>query len=380
MRTHTPRLSDLVRQPTSRRSFLARASALAAAVPAAEAVLNACTGPTPGGPQGGVKQATESAGRSPAQAPAENPDSRLDSSLRAGKLNTSAATPGALQTTQPVPLLRRDPALPPIAPGKTQQLHMTVREVPIRLDDSTVFAGWTFDGTIPGPFIHVRQGDMIDVTLTNQGSIPHSIDFHAARVDPKTAFRSVLPGQSLSFTFRPRYAGAFMYHCGTAPVLMHIGAGMCGAIVVDPIPPLPPAHEFVLVQNEYYLGDPKNGVSSSDYSKMLVTLPDYVTFNGLPGQYQREPIHVPLGERVRFYVVAAGPNHPCSFHVVGQQFDTVYLGTPPGNAIHGTQTFGVTAGGGMVFEFMADVAGEFPFVNHAFGHGQKGAIGVLTVG
>jgi nitrite reductase (NO-forming) len=65
---------------------------------------------------------------------------------------------------------------------------------------------------------------------------------------------------------------------------------------------------------------------------------------------------------------------------VGQQFDTVYLGTPPGNAIHGTQTFGVTAGGGMVFEFMADVAGEFPFVNHAFGHGQKGAIGVLVVG
>ena len=66
-------------------------------------------------------------------------------------------------------------------------------------------------------------------------------------------------------------------------------------------------------------------------------------------------------------------------HVVGQQFDTVYLGAPPGNAIHGVQTFGVAAGGGMVFEFMADVPGTFPFVNHAFGHGQKGAIGVLVV-
>jgi hypothetical protein len=33
----------------------------------------------------------------------------------------------------------------------------------------------------------------------------------------------------------------------------------------------------------------------------------------------------------------------------------------------------------MIFEMQADVAGEFVFVNHAFGHGQKGAIGVLVV-
>jgi nitrite reductase (NO-forming) len=28
---------------------------------------------------------------------------------------------------------------------------------------------------------------------------------------------------------------------------------------------------------------------------------------------------------------------------------------------------------------MCDVPGEFPFVNHGFGHGQKGAIGFLVV-
>jgi nitrite reductase (NO-forming) len=256
---------------------------------------------------------------------------------------------------------------------------MTVREVPVGIDEYIVVAGWTFDGMIPGPIVHVRQGDTVDFTLTNQGSIPHSMDFHATRIDPKTAFRSALPGQSVSYTFRPRYAGAFLYHCGTAPVLMHIGAGMCGAIIVDPPTPLRPAREFVLVQHEYYLAPPKNGVSPFDYNKMLASLPDYVAFNGGPGQYQRQPLRVPRGERVRFYVVAAGPNHPCSFHVVGEQFDTVYLGAPPGSAIHGVQTFGVPAGGGMVFEFVADVACEFPFVNHAFGHGQKGAIGVLVV-
>lgn len=374
----TPRLSDPERGPTSRRAFLARASALAVALPAASATLGACTGPAPSpSPQAGATQS--GAGTSLSPKSAENPDSRLDSNLRAGRLNSSAATPGALAAPPSVPLRWYDPALPPLSASRTREVQMTVRELPIRLDDDTVVAGWTFDGTIPGPIVHVRQGDTVRFTLTNAGSIPHSMDFHAARLDPKTAFRSALPGQSVSYEFRPRYAGAFLYHCGTAPVLMHIGSGMCGAIIVDPPTPLPPAHEFVLVQHEYYLAAPQNGVSAFDYIKMLATVPDYVAFNGGPGQYQRQPIHVPRGERVRFYVVAAGPNHPCSFHVVGQQFDTVYLGALPDNAIHGVQTFGVAAGGGMVFEFVADVAGEFPFVNHAFGHGQKGAIGVLVV-
>jgi nitrite reductase (NO-forming) len=381
MAADTPLLSDLVRQPTSRRAFLARASALAALLPAAEVAVSACTGPAPNRPpQSTETGVAESAGRAPsARTASENPDSRLDSSLRAGKLDNSAVTPSAIATPATTPFRWYDPALPPVGAGRTRDVHLTVREVPIRIDDDTVVAGWTFDGAIPGPMMHVRQGDTVNVTLTNQGSIPHSIDLHAARIDPKTAFRSALPGQSVSYTFRPQYAGAFLYHCGTAPVLMHIGSGMCGAIIVDPPTPLARAHEFVLVQNEYYLGEAKNGVSPFDYNKMLAALPDYVAFNGGPGQYQRQPLRVPHGERVRFYVVAAGPNHPCSFHVVGQQFDTVYLGAPPGNAIHGVQTFSVAAGGGMIFEFAADVPGEFVFVNHAFGHGQKGAIGVLIV-
>ena len=116
-----------------------------------------------------------------------------------------------------------------------------------------------------------------------------------------------------------------------------------------------------------------------DYSKMLTTMPDFVAFNGRPNQYVKEPIRVKVGDRVRFWVVDAGPTHPCHFHVVGEQFDTVYLGAPPGNAIRGVQTFSVPAGGGMCFELVCDVPGEFPFVNHGFGHGQKGAIGFLVV-
>jgi nitrite reductase (NO-forming) len=353
--------------PTTRRAFLARASALGLVLPGA---LAACTRAEP-------RHGADSTRASAPHQGARNPDSPLDTSLAHGA-HPLSVTPGSASAPA-VPFHRWDPALPPVAPGRVKRIHMTVREVPVRIRPDTVVAAWTFDGDVPGPIVHVRQGDTVEFTLTNAGTLPHSMDFHAAQIDPKTAFRSVAAGQSVSYNFQPRYAGAFLYHCGTSPVLMHLGSGMFGAIIVDPPTPLPPAKEFVLVQSELYLSEPKNGVAAFDYSKMLSLLPDAVCFNGRPSQYQTAPIRVERGDRVRFYVVDAGPTYPCSFHIVGEQFDTVYLGAPPANALHGVQTFDVAAGGGMIFELTANVAGEFPFVNHGFGHGQKGAIGTLLV-
>lgn len=362
--------------PTTRRTFLRHASVLTLSIPAVGAALTACTSeqaPTTGGSTGattGARPTPTAAGK------LHNPDSKLDTSLHHPRTPTSAT--GAVDIAS-VPYQRFDPTLPPLQSGETVKIHFRAREVPVRVSDDVVVAAWTFEGNVPGPIVHCRVGDTVEFTLTNEVDIPHSMDFHAAQIDPKTAFRSVPKGQSVTYRFKPKYAGAFLYHCGTSPVLMHLGSGMFGAIVVSPREPLPRAKEFVLVQSEYYLGGPQSGLRAFDYSKMLSTLPDMVTFNGRPDQYSKDPIRVKVGDRVRFWVANAGPTHSCAFHVVGEQFDTVYLGSPPGNAIHGVQTFDVAAGGGMCFELQCDVPGEFPFVNHAFGHGQKGAIGYLVV-
>jgi len=353
---------------STRRAFLQRASVLSLALPGLGAALAACG---PNAKSGGTESAAAPGGTG---APA-NPDSKLDTALHTGAAATTAPGAGAAS----VAYKRFDPTLPPLSGERTLRLHWTARAAPIRVSDDTVVAAWTFEGDTPGPIVHCRVGDTVEVTLTNEADMPHSMDFHAAQINPKVAFRSVAKGQSVTFSFKPRYAGAFMYHCGTAPVLMHIGSGMYGAIIVSPAVPLPPAREFVLVEGEMYLGGAVNGVRPFDYTKMLSTLPDLVAFNGRPDQYARDPIHVKVGDRVRFWVVNAGPTHACAFHVVGEQFDTVYLGAPPDNAIHGVQTFEVAAGGGMGFELVCDVPGEFPFVNHAFGHGQKGAVGFLVV-
>jgi nitrite reductase (NO-forming) len=160
---------------------------------------------------------------------------------------------------------------------------------------------------------------------------------------------------------------------------MHIGYGMYGAIIVDPLTPLPPAKEFVLVQSEFYLTEAKNSVASFNYDNMLSAAPDIVAFNGRPSQYQDAPIRVKCGARVRFYVVSAGPTHEWLFPCSRSAVRNCLLGISPENALHGIQTFSVPPGGGMIFEFTADLAGTFPFVNHGFGHSQKGPTGLLIV-
>ena len=380
--TDPPKLSDLIESdaavlgPSTRRRFIATASTLSLAIPGVGAALAACS---PG--DAGKPDTTAGGGSSPQQSSDDgrhqNSDSKLDSSLLKGRRHGNTSITRATPENE-VGFHRFDPALPPLTEDGVK-LHWHAREARIRIDENTVVAAWTFEGNIPGPIVHCRVGDTVEFTLTNDVDVPHSMDFHAAQIDPKVAFRSVPKGQSVTYAFKPKWAGAFMYHCGTAPVLMHIGSGMYGAIVVSPREGLPAAREFVLIQSEFYLADAANGLRAFDYQKMLGTLPDFVTFNGRPNQYVKDPIRVRLGDRVRFWVVNAGPTHPCNFHVVGEQFDTVYLGAPPGNSIRGVQTWDVAPGGGMCFELLCDVRGEFPFVNHGFGHGQKGSIGFLVV-
>ena len=156
----------------------------------------------------------------------------------------------------------RSAVLPPVATGEVAKVHMTMKDMVVEIAPGVKYNTWAFDGHgAPGPVVHVRQGQMVEMTLTNGGAIPHSIDFHAARIAPNLAFKDVAPGDSFTFRFEAGDPGVFMYHCGTKPVLAHIANGMYGALVVDPATPLPQAdHEYVLVASEWYLNG--DGISA----------------------------------------------------------------------------------------------------------------------
>jgi nitrite reductase (NO-forming) len=171
-----------------------------------------------------------------------------------------------------------------------------------------------------------------------------------------------------------------MYHCGTAPVAMHIANGMYGALIVDPAKPRRPAKEFVLVQSEFYMGSPPPGANSPrtlDWNKLLGLAPDHIVFNGRANQYATHPIDVQPSEPLRLYVVNAGPNRISSFHVVGGIFDRVFEGGSQANPLIGVQTVNVPVGGGAIFELRLREPGDYPFVTHAFADATKGGVGVL---
>lgn len=274
-------------------------------------------------------------------------------------------------------------ALPAAQAGPVANVHLVLKDVTIQIAPGVKYAAWAWAGGAPGPIIHVRQGQLVRVTLTNGGAIPHSVDFHAARVAPNKDFIDVFPGKSVSYTFRASDAGVFMYHCGTKPVLMHIANGMYGAIVVEPRN-LPHADKnYVLVASEWYLDSDGLGKPAGfDMAKAHARMPDWMTFNGYSGQYVTHPLTAKPGDLVRFWVVDAGPSLDTDFHIVGTILNTAYAfgDMHPADALHNVQTVTVPAGGGGVFDVKIDMPGLYPFVSHAFAAVDQGQVGLLNVG
>jgi nitrite reductase (NO-forming) len=277
----------------------------------------------------------------------------------------------------------KDAALPPVPAGNVVQVHMTMKNMAIQIAPGVKYDSWAFDGHgAPGPVVHVRQGQTVQMTLTNDGTIPHSIDFHAARIAPNVAFRDVAPGASFTFRFKASDPGVFMYHCGTKPVLMHIANGMYGAIVVDPATPLPKVdRSYVLVASEWYLnGNSIDQPALFDMAKAHASMPDWTTFNGYANQYVTHPLTADPGDTVRFYVVAAGPTLNTNFHVVGTLLNRAWVNGDMTQYERNVQTVAVPAGGGAVFDVKIDRPGLYPFVSHAFAHVDLGQVGLLKVG
>ena len=276
-------------------------------------------------------------------------------------------------------------ALAPAPAGPVADVNLVLKDVTVQIAPGVKYSAWAWAGGAPGPVIHVRQGQLVHITLTNRGAIPHSVDFHAARVAPDKAFRDVMPGTSVSYTFRANDPGVFMYHCGTKPVLMHIANGMYGAIVVEPKPGVLPRADrnYVLVASEWYLGsDGLKAPAQFNMEKAHARMPDWMTFNGYAGQYVTHPLVAKPGEHVRFWVVDAGPSLDTDFHIVGTVLNTAYpfADMNPADALHNVQTVTVPAGGGGVFDVKIDKPGLYPFVSHAFAAVDEGQVGLLKVG
>jgi len=265
------------------------------------------------------------------------------------------------------------------------KVSLTTKEVIAEMADGTTFNYWTFDGTVPGPFIRVQEGDTIHLTIHNDETSlhPHNVDFHAVTgPGGGGAATIVAPGESKTFTFKALNAGLFIYHCAFGNPGLHMTHGMYGLILVEPKGGLPPVdEEFYVVQGEFYSagGLGRKGLQLFDTEAYLDGKPQYIVFNGRTGALM-DNMTANVGDTVRIYVGNGGVNLVSSFHVIGEIFDRVYsegdLVSPPAQNL---QTTLIPAGGAVMVEFKVDYPGKYILVDHALSRVDRGAWGLLHV-
>jgi nitrite reductase (NO-forming) len=267
-----------------------------------------------------------------------------------------------------------------------------------------MYKAMTFNGTIPGPVIAVHQGDKVEITLKNEGTTIHSLDFHAAMGPSKALSGNVAAGESKTWTFDAVNAGAFYYHCGADGlngVWEHIASGMYGAVVVHPHNEKP-AKEFYVAFGEIYNSADKgpfvgtNGtVGAFDLGKLWTDNSDLELTNGMAHKYvpsigvaTKIPLNanatvfkVKPGEQTRWYIVNAGPNDYVAFHFIAGQMDV-----RDGSIVnrYGTQdkndeTWTIPPGSASVIESIFPDEGIYVGVDHNMSHVLKGgAFAVLA--
>jgi nitrite reductase (NO-forming) len=308
------------------------------------------------------------------------------------------------------------PNVAPLAPGnRTHEVRIDIIAQEIEIAPGVRYQAWTFGGTVPGPVVHVREGDRIAFTMRNRtmekvsvtspatGNAPflqqaalanlqkalpiqapmhHSIDFHAATVAADDKWRPVMPGETIRFEWVANYPGIFMYHCGIPPVLQHVAMGQYGIVIVSPRDGYPTdasvSREYAVVQSEFYLKPGPDGLYELDFDAAQNKHPSHVLFNGHAGALTDTPLAAREGDRVRLYFHNVGPNDQSSAHVIGAIFDRVWYEGNLKNEWRGMQTALIGSSNGAVLEFIVPEEGRYVLVDHEFADVQKGAVGQIV--
>ena len=187
--------------------------------------------------------------------------------------------------------------------GQVSKLEngQTLREYTINALDKTIevapgieYPAWTYNGRVPGPTIRCTEGDRVRIHFANGGSHAHSMHFHgihAAEMDGVPGTPGLIqPGQRFTYEFDAEPFGLHQYHCHVAPLARHIAKGLYGAFIIDPKQGRPPVdREFVMVMSGF-------DVDFDDEN-------DFYAVNAIPFHYQKHPIQIKVGEKVRIYLV-----------------------------------------------------------------------------
>jgi FtsP/CotA-like multicopper oxidase with cupredoxin domain len=158
------------------------------------------------------------------------------------------------------------------------------------------YPAWTYNGRVPGPTLRCTEGDRIRIHFVNGSEHPHSMHFHGIHSSlmdgvPGTGpGGAVPPGGSFIYEFDAEPFGLHLYHCHVFPLARHIAKGLYGTFIIDPTGGRPTVdHEMVMVMHGFDV----------DFDNTN----DFYAVNGIPFHYQKHPIQIKVGDKVRIYLV-----------------------------------------------------------------------------
>ena len=281
-------------------------------------------------------------------------------------------------------------------PPRTVRVDLVGTELRGRLSADADFEFWTFNNTVPGPFLRAAKGDTLEVRYATapDSLMVHSVDFHA--VTGPGGGASVLeaaPGQERYLRAKLLRPGVYVYHCATPIMAQHIANGMYGLILVEPGGGLEEVdREFYVMQGEVYTREGYGALGNLTFSMdgLMDEKPTHFTFNGAAHALAKRdpdedmpgpgPLRAKVGETVRIFFGVGGPNHASSFHIIGEIFDKVWLfGDLTTEPARNIQTVTVPPGGAVMVEFTVEVPGTYILVDHALSRYERGLVGHLVV-
>ena len=225
---------------------------------------------------------------------------------------------------------------------------------------------WTFNGTIPGPTIRAKEGDLVRINFINNGSKFHSVHFHGIhKAEMDGVFEGIAPGGKFTYEFTAEPFGVFPYHCHMQPLEEHIVHGLYGVFIIDPKKPRPDADEMVMVMNGY----------DTDFD----TENNFYTVNGIPYYYMHHPIEIEKNRLIRIYLVNMLEFDPINnFHLHANLFDLYRTGT---KLVPDEYTDIVTMSQGErgILEFSYKFPGKYMFHAHKTEFAEKGWMGLFLV-
>jgi len=287
------------------------------------------------------------------------------------------------------PSRAKSPTDIPAFPTSASKVVVTLvtEELLGQLADGVTYMYWTFNGTVPGPLIRLREGQLVEMHVKNMSNstMTHSIDSHGILgTGGGSVYSQTPPGKESVFQFTALRAGLYIYHCATPDIPTHIANGMYGLMLVEPKEGLPKVdREFYVVQGEFYTtgANGEKGFQPFSLAKANAETPEYIVFNGAVGALTgNASMQAKVGETIRIFFGNAGPNLVSSWHVIGGIFDRVYVeGALVSEPERNIQTTLVPAGGSVMVEFKAEVPGTLTLVDHSLFRIHRGAVGMIKV-